>query len=159
MNTKVCQRCNLERPLAEFQVRRKATGELQPWCSECMAEYKREWYALNRERHIAHVRVMRAGTSRANRVRVYTYLAEHPCADCGEADPVVLEFDHVSGEKYHEVGNMVGGGFTWEAIEREISKCVVRCVNCHRRKTAREQGIYQYKTGFRTLAEADYPYA
>lgn len=159
MNTKVCQRCNLERPLAEFQVRRKATGELQPWCSECMAEYKREWYALNRERHIAHVRVMRAETSRANRVRVYTYLAEHPCVDCGEADPVVLEFDHVSGQKYHDVGYMVGAGFTWDTIEREISKCVVRCVNCHRRKTAREQGIYQYKTGFRTLAEADYPYA
>lgn len=159
MNAKVCQRCSGERPLAEFQVRRKATRGLQPWCRECMAGYKREWYVLNRDRHIAHVRAMRAGTSSANRVRVYTYLAEHPCVDCGEADLVVLEFDHVSGEKYHDVACMVTGGFTWDTIEREISKCVVRCVNCHRRKTAREQGIYAYKAGFRTLAESERAYA
>lgn len=55
--------------------------------------------------------------------------------------------------------HMVTGGFTWDTIEREISKCVVRCVSCHRRKTAREQGIYAYKAGFRPLAEAEHPYA
>lgn len=150
---KVCQRCGVDRPFAEFQLRRKATGELQPWCMNCMAQYKRQWYSLNRETHIAHVTAMRLETARVNRARVYAYLAGHPCVDCGQADPVVLEFDHVSGEKYHDVGHMVTGGLTWDAIEREIAKCTVRCVNCHRRKSAREQGIYLYKTSFRKLEE------
>jgi hypothetical protein len=27
----------------------------------------------------------------------------------------------------------------WMAVEREIAKCVVRCANCHRRRTVRQR--------------------
>jgi hypothetical protein len=42
---------------------------------------------------------------------------------------------------------MLCSGFSWAAIEAEIEKCEVRCGNCHRRRTAREQGIYELKSG------------
>ncbi len=63
------------------------------------------------------------------------YLATHPCIDCGEADAVCLEFDHVRGPKRGNIGTMLGD-HSWETIEAEIAKCEVRCANCHRRRTA-----------------------
>ncbi|HKY55374.1 MAG TPA: hypothetical protein VJM08_13745, partial [Anaerolineales bacterium] len=37
---------------------------------------------------------------------VYQYLLTHPCQNCGEADPKVLDFHHV-GEKDREIGRMI----------------------------------------------------
>ncbi len=51
----------------------------------------------------------------------------------------MLEFDHVRGEKIRALADMAWRGFGIERIEAEIAKCEVRCANCHRRKTAREQ--------------------
>lgn len=53
--------------------------------------------------------------------------------DCGEADPVVLDFDHLE-DKLDDVSTIVNNG-TWEAVLAEIKKCEVVCANCHRRRT------------------------
>lgn len=64
------------------------------------------------------------------------YLSEHPCVDCGEHDFVVLDFDHVRGEKVKAISKMVSSaGYSLETIQKEIDKCDVRCANCHRRRT------------------------
>jgi hypothetical protein len=71
-----------------------------------------------------------------------TYLIEyfrtHPCTDCGERDPVVLEFDHLSG-KLFAIGQALPYR-SWQSILDEIAKCEVVCANCHRRRTARRRG-------------------
>lgn len=77
-------------------------------------------------------------------VAIYEYLASHPCVDCGEPDPVVLEFDHVRGDKRANVKRMVSGTYSLERVLEEIAKCEVRCANCHRRITARRGGFYDY---------------
>lgn len=70
------------------------------------------------------------------REQLFTYLKTRSCADCGETDPIVLEFDHVSpGEKFKNIARMLSGHYSWEAILEEIKKCDIRCANCHRRKT------------------------
>lgn len=70
---------------------------------------------------------------RRNQAFVLDHLRRSPCVDCGEADPVVLEFDHV-GEKRAMVTRLA----VWSSLEtlrREIARCEVRCVNCHRLRT------------------------
>lgn len=74
------------------------------------------------------------------RERVIGYLEEHPCVECGEADPVVLDFDHIDPKtKFKTVSRMlIGSCYSWERIEEEIGKCQVLCANCHRKKTHRD---------------------
>jgi hypothetical protein len=76
---------------------------------------------------------------------LFEYLASHSCVDCGEADPIVLEFDHVDrNEKTAAVSEMIRDQRPWRVILEEIAQCQVRCANCHRRRTARQQGWFSY---------------
>lgn len=53
------------------------------------------------------------------------------CVDCGYAvHPAALDFDHVEGVKSKNISQMYT--FSRKTILTEISKCVVRCANCHR---------------------------
>ena len=104
-------------------------------CRACKAVHQRAWYERNKARHIGDVgRRNRAERDRKRRL-VAEYLESHPCVDCGESDPVVLEFDHVRGGKVDNVATMMTQNASWVKVWREIQKCDVRCANCHRRIT------------------------
>jgi hypothetical protein len=79
------------------------------------------------------------------REHVAAYLLEHPCIDCGERDIQVLDFDHRdSTTKTREIGLMVIRGMLVGDRASGIGKCVVRCANCHRRRTARDWSHWRY---------------
>lgn len=80
---------------------------------------------------------------RDNQEKLFTYLDDEVCADCGWTDSRVLQFDHVRGEKRGEVPAMVNAGYGWDTILEEIAKCEIRCANCHTRKTAEERGFWR----------------
>ena len=65
--------------------------------------------------------------------RIKEYKKTHPCVDCGEADIVVLVFDHRDRDtkKFR-----VRSARSWVQLEAEIAKCDVRCCNCHARRHA-----------------------
>jgi hypothetical protein len=42
------------------------------------------------------------------------------------------------------VSELVHNGAAIEQLAYEISKCDVRCANCHRRKTAKEGGWFKW---------------
>ncbi len=73
---------------------------------------------------------------------IWEYLLKHPCADCGEIDPIVLEFDHVSENKIGTIAVLVQR-MSLKPLMAEVEKCVVRCANCHRRKHAEQRGYYK----------------
>ena len=54
------------------------------------------------------------------------------CIDCGEDNPLVLDFDHVRGIKIKCISNMVRNSYSIDTIQKEMNKCEVRCSNCHR---------------------------
>lgn len=70
------------------------------------------------------------------RTKIFEFLSDKKCADCGETDPVVLEFDHISrSSKFKTIAKMLSGHYAWSSVMKEIDKCEIRCANCHRRKT------------------------
>lgn len=58
------------------------------------------------------------------------------CDDCGERDPIVLDWHHARGRKDFSVGRGVHN-MSRAKLQREIDKCIVLCANCHRRRHAK----------------------
>ena len=140
--TKVCTRCSCEKDLLLFPAKKTSKDGRAPWCR---AWFKANWDKRYYENH-AHYRnshnTSRRKIREQNARKVFEYLTDHPCVNCGESDPIVLEFDHRSGsDKVDNISNLVTHS-SWERIELEIQKCDVICAICHRRKSAAE---FNYK--------------
>lgn len=87
-------------------------------------KYKKDLYAAQK-RHRLKVRE-----------KVLDFLSTKQCVDCGEKDPVVLDFDHTDTKlKFKSVARMLSGHYSWASVLVEIRKCEIRCANCHRRKS------------------------
>ena len=71
------------------------------------------------------------------------FLSTKACIDCGEKDPIVLDFDHVDPKtKFKPVSLMLSGHYSWKSLIVEINKCEIRCANCHRRKSYIQFGYF-----------------
>lgn len=136
---KRCPRCELALPVEMFG--RRAAG-LQGWCKPCFRGYHRGRQGAARQRVITRIEKARSF--------VLAFLVTHPCSDCGITDPVVLEFDHLES-KHALVSTLVAHGAAIARISREIARCEVVCVNCHRRRSMHRSG------GNRRLGEAFAP--
>lgn len=137
--TRTCGRCGQSKPATDFAWRRKARGQRDNYCRPCRAEYKREHYASHRERYVANA-VRRKRALVAERAAYLVALfRERPCADCGETDPIVLEFDHMGHKRFNIAKGLRDRN--WDSVLDEIAKCDVVCANCHRRRTAHRGGF------------------
>jgi hypothetical protein len=139
----ICNKCKDDLEDSAFAWRYKAKGIRQRTCKVCHNGMKRAAYRLDPSKDI------RRAAARNRRVReevhtwVMAYLASHPCVDCGEADPVVLDFDHVRGVKEYSVWELVTSRYPLWRVKAEVAKCDVRCANDHRRATARRSGDWR----------------
>jgi hypothetical protein len=150
---RVCSRCNLSKEVVEFPFRNKIKGTRHSYCLLCGRRASKNHYANNVQYYVRKAHVRRKELSDELNGKLYEYLERHACVDCGESDPVVLEFDHVRGKKSYNVSAM-GYLFTsWDSLLREIAKCEVRCANCHRRKTAERHNSYRYNRRYGPLAQ------
>jgi hypothetical protein len=134
-----CARCGIVKPVEQFSWRRIAQGERDTYCRPCRSEYGKEHYAANKQRYIdAEARRKRARAVKRMRFLI-EYFRTHPCTDCGESDPLVLEFDHIR-DKSFDIGRELPDR-NWQSILSEMAKCEVVCANCHRRRTVRRGGF------------------
>jgi hypothetical protein len=137
-NTVKCYRCGEVKPAEDFAWRRKAKEQRDTFCRPCRSAYGKEHYAANRERYIQQARIQKRQLRLERTTYLLGYFDAHACVDCGQQDPIVLEFDHLRDKSFS-----IGAALTcrgWQSILDEIEKCEVVCANCHRRRTARRRG-------------------
>ncbi|MEA2348652.1 MAG: hypothetical protein QOG62_2439 [Thermoleophilaceae bacterium] len=138
-----CYRCHQVKPASEFNSRRKAVNQRDSFCRPCRAAYKHEHYSANKQRYVDQARRGKQARNLERTRFLIGYFASNPCADCGETDPMVLEFDHL-GEKEFNIGAALPYR-NWSSILREIEKCDVVCANCHRRRTKRRARTLRFR--------------
>jgi len=100
---------------------------------------RRRYYEANRDKVIDRARARSKVIRDAAKLWLHDYLKEHPCVDCGETNPIILEFDHVRDKKFN-ISDAVRKTVLLDQIKVEVDKCEVRCANCHRAKTYRDMG-------------------
>ncbi len=139
---KACTKCKRTKELSQFNFKIKARNIYSSHCKECSNAYVRNHYLNNRNYYLDKAK-------RRNRIiriqikkYIWDYLIKHSCVDCGESDPVVLEFDHISN-KIINISEMARDKYALSKIIEEIAKCEIRCANCHRRKTALQFGWFK----------------
>jgi hypothetical protein len=110
--TKICPQCQEEKLKTEFFLDLSQTDSLHSACKDCHSRRRQAFldYLLKRRRELG------------------------PCVDCEEPNAFLLQWDHVRGKKRRCVSECQ----SVKSAEKEISKCVLRCVMCHRRKTLTE---------------------
>ena len=133
-----CYRCGEHKPADEFAWRRRHIGQRDSFCRPCRKAYGREHYLANRQRYIDQARKQKAQLQLERTRFLLDYFVTHPCTDCGEADPIVLEFDHLRDKEFNISSGL--SGFKWQTILDEMAKCEVVCANCHRRRTNLRRG-------------------
>lgn len=116
-------------------------------------EQSKAWYKKNRERQLATVQKNTKNLAKRNRDFVLAYLDKSQCADCGEVDPIVLEFDHLEN-KAHNISKMIYSAWSLAKLKTEIEKCEVVCCNCHRRRTAHRAQWFKVTRQVRILPGA-----
>ena len=142
---KICPGCGEERDIEQdFRWKYKDRGIRQRWCKYCQAVANKEHYRNNKQSYLERALIRNTRVNAENKQLLYTYLSEHPCVDCGETDVRVLEFDHIRGTKSTNIARLLNNAVSWFTIEKEISKCEVRCANCHRIKTNERGGWWRF---------------
>lgn len=137
---KNCTVCGARKKLDDFTVRSKNRDGHTSRCRACVNTANKRRYDARTHYARERLRFFNRKLRDDKAARVFHYLTEHPCVDCGESDPVVLEFDHRDGEiKRLAIAQMIERRYSWESIMAEIAKCDVRCANCHRRRTSKQR--------------------
>jgi hypothetical protein len=136
-----CTGCGQTKAAEEFGYRNKATGRQHRRCKGCVGQYGRKHYAVHKAQYSASSRRNSDARRWELAKKAQGYLLAHPCVDCGQSDPLVLDFDHVDpAEKRSTIYRLIHYACSWKTIESEIRKCEVRCANCHHRRTAMQFG-------------------
>ncbi len=132
-----CRLCQTERRKEDFSWKDKKNAVRHSYCRFCQNERSKAHYSLNKARYLEKSKRRNQKVLKEIREYVWNFLSTHPCIDCGESDIIVLEFDHIS-DKINSISGILKDKSSLLKLKTEIDKCVVRCANCHRRKTAKD---------------------
>lgn len=162
MDTQICRTCNVEQPLNDFYAysrpRNDGTderyrGHLRS-CKRCtIKKSAKQREGESREQYLAYQKKYANDRKPARRRRSVELLQwldslkARPCLDCGGTfPPECMDFDHIDpATKRFTISSKVASNVaSLEVIKArvlaEIEKCRLICANCHRIRTARQNG-------------------
>jgi hypothetical protein len=110
---------------------------------ELNRQYQRKWYAANKAVQRIRVKANTVKHLARNRNLIWDYLLSHPCVDCEEDNPIVLQFDHRDPkQKLFAIGRSLSN-VGQKKLLAEIAKCDVRCANCHIKRTNKQFNFWR----------------
>lgn len=130
----ICRDCKFDKKPEDMVIRDNKPSN---WCKDCRRIYHKRYDSKRSDKSKKNKLQKKLERLLYLKKEVWKFLLDNPCVDCGESNPIVLEFDHID-EKFMEISEMIRHGFSIEKIFEEIQKCEVRCANCHRAKTAKD---------------------
>lgn len=141
---KVCSSCQEPKSLEDFAWKIKSKGTKASWCRSCQAKAAKQHYENNKALRRSQIAANKPKYVGRNREFIKEYLLANPCVDCGQTDIRVLQFDHIImvRGKGNRVSSYIGSSL--EKLKAEISKCEVRCANCHFMRTREQMGWDTY---------------
>jgi len=108
-------------------------GKCEVRCANC---HRNKTY-YERERKSQNEQVSRTLIRRRRLQANINILKNKECTDCHQFyNPWQMDFDHIDpNNKYMSIGELVRKSGVWELIIKEIQKCELVCINCHRQRT------------------------
>lgn len=140
---KYCSKCKVFKDLSEFFKNNFTNDGYCYKCKICAGLYKRKY----RKTSTGKLKDQISHTKRHKRLvkekslLVLERLSEG-CIDCKEKDIIVLQFDHLS-DKIQNIAKLRLDDGPVDKFILEMNKCVIRCANCHIRKTAKERNWWK----------------
>lgn len=130
METKICSKCKRELPLDNFRWKIKSENKKHSQCKECQSASDKKRYRESKERREA-VRE-RANFQKQSNIEYVEFRKECGCQKCGEKRKFALDFHHIDPSiKIDTIAHMIKSA-SINNLEKEINKCIVLCVICHR---------------------------
>jgi hypothetical protein len=136
---KQCSKCKTEKDTSQFSKNKTTKDGLQSYCKICATKIVKRHYRNNPD----YTKNNANKYLKERHEFIFNYLLSHPCVDCGEKNPILLDFDHIR-DKDRSISKLVSSKVKTETIKNEIKKCEVRCANCHRLKTAKTNNWYNF---------------
>lgn len=140
----ICTKCLIDKDISNFSLRDMKNGRRHRICKICHSLYRKGHYLANKDKYLIKARKWNRKQAEVLSKYLFEKLSHAKCMDCGENDILVLEFDHLENKKFN-IALMYKNRYSLGALKKELEKCVVRCANCHRRKTAIKAGFWRYK--------------
>ncbi len=138
-----CTRCKKTKLDEEFSFKNKEKGLKKSTCKICDVSIRKTHYTNNKKKICETSNTYNEVVRVRNRQFIWDYLKKHPCINCGETNPIVLEFDHRDDtEKKYTISYMTHNCHSITKISEEIEKCDIRCGNCHKIRTADQFNYY-----------------
>ena len=104
-----------------------------------MAKYDKSKHAIYRQKQKHKMGGYQIAYRNRRRQQIHELKKTLRCVYCGLSNPLCIDFDHVDrSSKSGVLATMITGGYKWENVLEEISKCQPVCANCHRMKTILE---------------------
>lgn len=140
---KICSTCKEEKDYNSFHVLKKGESKLRASCKKCNGKRCQDWHNKNKEQVNVRSKKNREARNELARAFIINHFKQNPCAECGDKNLMVLEFDHL-GDKEFTIAKLLQSSALVSTIKKEVEKCEVVCASCHRIRTYTRNKSYRY---------------